>query len=81
MSQQRMAGGQEFKQGMESASKPRGGSNGGGGRSRGGGARAGGPQLIGAGAWDRQVERESAQKIMLRFRDPIVPLTLLTTSM
>ena len=44
-----MAGGQEFKQGMQNASKPRGG-------------RAGGPQLIGAGAWDRQVSRESAQK-------------------
>ena len=57
-----MAGGQEFKQGMESASKPRGGSNGGGGRSRGGGAGADGPQLMGAGAWDRQVGRETAQK-------------------
>ena len=57
-----MAGGQEFKQGMENASKPRGGSNSGGGGSRGGGARAGGPQLIGAGAWDRQVGRETAQK-------------------
>lgn len=49
MSQQRMAGSQGFKQGMQNASKPRGG-------------RAGGPQLMGAGAWDRQVERESAQK-------------------
>ena len=44
-----MAGGQDFQKGMQNASKPRGG-------------RAGGPQLIGAGAWDRQVERESAQK-------------------
>ena len=44
-----MAGGQEFKQGMQKASKPRGGN-------------AGGPELIGAGAWDRQVSRESAQK-------------------
>tara|TARA_R110002012_G_scaffold3466_1_gene16082 strand:+ start:245 stop:985 length:741 start_codon:yes stop_codon:yes gene_type:complete len=49
MSQQRMAGSQGFKQGMQNASKPRGG-------------RAGGPQLIGADAWDRQVGRESAQK-------------------
>ena len=48
-----MAGGQDFQQGMKNASKPGGG---------GGGGRAGGPQLIGAGAWDRQVERESAQK-------------------
>ena len=44
-----MAGSQGFKQGMNNAAKPRGG-------------RAGGPQLMGAGAWDRQVERESAQK-------------------
>jgi len=43
-----MAGGQEFKQGMQKASKPRGGN-------------AGGPQLIGAGAWDTQVQRESQQ--------------------
>ena len=44
-----MAGGQGFKQGMQNASKPR------------GGGRAGGPQLIGAGAWDTQVQRESQQ--------------------
>ena len=49
MSQQRMAGGQEFKQGMQKASRPRGGSG-------------NEPSLIGAGAWDRQVGRESAQK-------------------
>ena len=51
-----MAGGQEFQQGMNKASKPR---NTGGGGGNGG---AGGPELIGAGAWDRQVSRESAQK-------------------
>ena len=44
-----MAGGQEFKQGMQKASRPRGGSG-------------NEPSLIGAGAWDRQVGRESAQK-------------------
>ncbi len=48
MSQQRMAGSQGFQQGMQNASKPRGGGN--------------GPKLIGADAWDRQVGRESAQK-------------------
>jgi hypothetical protein len=44
MSNQRMAGSNQFKYGVESASKPRGEA-----------------QLMGAGAWDTQVQRESAQ--------------------
>ena len=52
MTQQRMAGGDQFKKGMEKASQPVGG-----GRSHMNSA----PQLIGADAWDRQVQRENQQ--------------------
>ena len=52
MAQQRMAGGDQFKKGMEKASQPVGG-----GRSHMNSA----PQLIGADAWDKQVQRENQQ--------------------
>ena len=48
MSQQRMAGGNQFQQDMQKAAKGPGGQS----------HKTSAPSLMGAGAWDRQVERE-----------------------
>ena len=52
MSEQRMAGGNQFQEDMKKAAKGPGGQS----------HKTRAPSLIGAGTWDRQVERESAQK-------------------
>ena len=52
-----MAGSDQFKKDMSEAAKPAGESNSGGGRSHMNSA----PSLIGAGAYDQQVQRENAQ--------------------
>lgn len=52
MSQQRMAGSDQFKNGMNQASQGPGNKS----------YKTDGPHLKGAGAWDRQVGRETAQK-------------------